>query len=47
MAHNRRTPLDTYDDMPKEMKAYRSKYCNKKENYMKCMIADMLDYNKY
>jgi hypothetical protein len=24
MAHNRRTPLDTYDDMPKEMKAYLS-----------------------
>jgi hypothetical protein len=32
---------------PKEMKIYREFYCDKKENYLKCKIADMLDYNKY
>ena len=41
------TSLHLVFESSKEMKAYRSHYCNKKENYMKCMIADMLDYNKY
>ena len=26
MAHNRRMPLDLYDEMPKDMKAYLSHY---------------------
>jgi hypothetical protein len=30
-----------------KMRAYRDKYCNNKDCYLKCMIADMLDYNKY
>ena len=41
------TSLHLVFESQKEMKSYRSRYCNKKENYMKCMIADMLDYNKY
>ena len=40
------TSLHLAFESQKNMTAYRNQYCYTK-NYSKCMIADMLDYNKY
>ena len=41
------TVLHLAFDSSEKMKAYRNKYCCDINNCHRCMIFDMLDYNKY